>query len=415
MIIKFFPSGRHDVKSAINYLVGSKYSRKQAVVLKGDCELTRKIVKDNPYKEKYVSGVLSFSEPAIDYRTLVSIINDFEYFFLPGYLPSEYCSLWIKHQDKQRTELHFIFPTINIMEGSRIYLCNPYKEFGSIYFWQKYINEKYELDNPNDPINFSLLSFSGKLPASVRSEAAEITRLASKKFWNEEIENAQDLFDFLKKNKFEVKSIHEHHIVVVGKSNISFRLNCKLLKDDISYAAVRESLINDSFEYNELYPSRADDICERIRFFIKRKEKKKKSLLMDCFIAFEGRNSSFFIAENRAVLLNFKNEPKEVGLRHGDELIYTEFNRLIRVANESIQQAVSRYDQSREELKHAVERTQPKNPDAGRAAFSSDENLRAVRHKFERFREHVECQLGFVVEQIERVKGLGSEDSYDFS
>ena len=208
--------------------------------------------------------------------------------------------------------------------------------------------------------------------------------------------------------------VHDHHVVVVGRSNNPFRLNCKLLKDDISYSAVRESLINDSFEYNEPYPSRADDICERIRFFIKRKEKKKKSLLMDCFIAFEGRNSSLFIAENRPVLLNFKNKPKEVGLRHGDELIYTKFNRLIRVANESIQQAVSRYDQSREELKHTVEPAQPKNPDAGRAAFSSNENLRAVRDKFERFREHVECQFGFVVEQIEREQSLGSEDDYDF-
>jgi len=127
------------------------------------------------------------------------------------------------------------------------------------------------------------------------------------------------------------------------------------------------------------------------------------------------RYEEVFIGKDGLVAFAGGTKDLNEAIKYGDESIYSEFNRLIRGAITSIREIVERYDQSREELKRAVEPTQPKNSAVGEPAFAADENLRAIRHEFERFREHAEYKFGSIVEQIERKQSLGSEDGYDFS
>lgn len=414
MMIKFFKGGRDNGKSAIEYLVGARYKRKQAIIVKGDCELSKKIIRQSDLSEKYVSGVLSFSESHIDRITLLKVITEFEDMFLPDYSVAEYNSLWVKHKDKDRIELHFVFPTINILNNSRLNIYNSYKDFDLSLKWQTYINSKYGFDDPFNAENFNILSYSSRLPNNVRDEAKAISRLASIKFWDESLRNSEDLFNLIKDNKLEILEIKGQSLLVQNKAGLKLKFRCKLLGPKISYEEERsflQSFANDHIEYSYY---KLSGLCEKLALEREKKLKLKKTDIWSDFAMLAKRYEEVLIGTEG--MISFASEDKYYNevIKYGDESIYSEFNRLIRNAITSIRKVVERYDQSRGRLKHAVVPIKLKDSAVGESAFATDENLRAKQHKFERFREHAEYQFGCIVEQIEREQRLGSEGDYDF-
>ena len=71
MIIKFFKRGQGSGAGPLNYLLGAKDTPRQgAKVLYGDPKLTEQLINTTRYKQKYKSGVLSFTEDAEEFTDM---------------------------------------------------------------------------------------------------------------------------------------------------------------------------------------------------------------------------------------------------------------------------------------------------------------------------------------------------------
>jgi len=149
MIVKFFKGGRtlKGAKSAVGYLLNKRVEEGTAKVIKGDPNLTLKIISQIKNKWKFSSGVISFEEK-INSSLLPQIIEEFEKVFFAGMDKDQYNILWVEHKDKGRTELHFIIPRIELRTWKAF---NPYlhkKDLKKKDLFQDYINKKYNLKSP---------------------------------------------------------------------------------------------------------------------------------------------------------------------------------------------------------------------------------------------------------------------------
>ena len=157
---KTFSGGRtlRGAKATIAYLLNERTDTGEAVVMEGNPDMTLKFISDaSKNKWCWSSGVLTFEE-SLDDDILREIIADFKRVTFPGMSPEQYDVLFVKHEDKGRSELHYIIPRIELTTGKAF---NPYfvgKDFVKKDLFQQFINTKYGLSNPLDPKKKSLTS-----------------------------------------------------------------------------------------------------------------------------------------------------------------------------------------------------------------------------------------------------------------
>ena len=158
MLNKTFKGGRtaRGAAATIDYLLDERVSLGTARVLRGDSELTQSIidVAAEKFKWSWSSGVLTFEETLTD-EVKQEIIDEHEKTFMCGLDPSQFNSLWINHEDKGRTELHYIYPRMELTTGKSI---NPYfvkRDFYKKDLFQEYINLKYGFSSFKDNIELS--------------------------------------------------------------------------------------------------------------------------------------------------------------------------------------------------------------------------------------------------------------------
>ncbi|MDZ4385743.1 MAG: relaxase/mobilization nuclease domain-containing protein [Moraxellaceae bacterium] len=410
MMIKFFKGGRDNGKSAIEYLVGARYKRKQAIIVKGDCELSKKIIRQSDLSEKYVSGVLSFSESHIDRITLLKVITEFEDMFLPDYSAAEYNSLWVKHKDKDRIELHFVFPTIHILNNSRLNIYNSYKDFDLSLKWQTYINSKYGFDDPFNAENFNILSYSSRLPNNVREEAKAISRLASIKFWNESLSNSEDLFKLIKDNKLEILEIKGQSLLVQSKAGLKLKFRCKLLDPKISYEEERSFLQSFANDHSEYSYYKLSGLCEKLALEREKKLKLKKTDIWSDLAMLARRYEEVLIGKEGMV--SFAGEDKYYNevIKYGDESIYSEFNRLIRNAIASIRKVVERYESLRKTDGSTINYFSRQDHNFGKRVCTTSKDFEGVRIRSSQFEQLINEKFRCVVGEFERVRKLVSKN-----
>lgn len=150
MICKFFRGGRtkKGARNAIKYLLNDRVNKGQAKVIIGNPNTTLKIISSIENKSKFSSGVMSFEETISD-EMKREIIGEFEKTFFAGLEEDQYNLLVVEHNDKNRTELHFIIPKVELRSGLSF---NPYfvkKDFAKKDLFQDYINAKYQLSSPH--------------------------------------------------------------------------------------------------------------------------------------------------------------------------------------------------------------------------------------------------------------------------
>ena len=123
MIVKFFRRGKGAGAGPLNYLLGSNKPREGAKVLYGDPKLTEHLINATPYKQKYKSGVLSFTEDADQFSSeqKKDIMQRFENTLFTGLEPDQYDILWVEHSDKHgRLELNFVIPCQELRSGKSL-------------------------------------------------------------------------------------------------------------------------------------------------------------------------------------------------------------------------------------------------------------------------------------------------------
>lgn len=152
MIVHFIVNkGGGSATSAMNYMLGADRDREGARVLQGNPELTVAIAENLSFKHKYTVGVLSFEEKNIDEKAKKEIMQSFEETLLAGLDKEQYNITWIEHTDKDRLELNFVIPKVDLHSGKAM---NPYfhaTDKDLVNAWKDTVNFDYKLTDPNDP------------------------------------------------------------------------------------------------------------------------------------------------------------------------------------------------------------------------------------------------------------------------
>ncbi len=246
MLAKIFRGGLtyQGAVTVILYLLNDRVKIGLAKVIKGDSELTLKIIfqASKKFKWSWFSGVLSFSE-MLSRDMINSIIKDFERTFYCGMHPDQYNILWVLHTDKGRTELHFIGPRLELWNRKHY---NPYfigRDFRKKDIFQEYINQKCGLTSYLD--NQRLVYASRpKWSGDKQTHEEEIDEMILTKVKRGELRSRNDIIDLLRDWEFELEHIGKSHIVIItdeGKKltlkgaiySEEFFASLNLLKDEI--------------------------------------------------------------------------------------------------------------------------------------------------------------------------------------
>lgn len=163
MIVKFFSSRNGGGTASIDYLLNKKRIQdKTAKILQGDEKLTRELIKSMSQKHKVCVGCLSFEEKNIDEALKKELMNSFENMLLTPEMQGRYNILWVEHTDKNRLELNFVIPKIDLKSKKAF---NPYfhmADYKRKDFWTDFINLSYGFTNPKDPAKENTLQGSKK-------------------------------------------------------------------------------------------------------------------------------------------------------------------------------------------------------------------------------------------------------------
>lgn len=163
MITKFFSKPtrtKASAKNTIKYLCGSldgTVTRDGAKLLKGDILLSLAFAESVNRKNQFTVGCLSFKEEQIDEHKKHEIMADFERTALAGLGEDDYNILWIEHTDKDRLEMNFFIPRMELTTGNDLQPFYAGSDLEKMDLWKDCINIEYQLHAPQDdpqPIAF---------------------------------------------------------------------------------------------------------------------------------------------------------------------------------------------------------------------------------------------------------------------
>ncbi|MGF1873630.1 relaxase/mobilization nuclease domain-containing protein, partial [Photobacterium indicum] len=175
MIVKFHSTGIGRGSGPVEYLLGKDGQREGATLDRGDPDIITALIDSSLYAKKYTSGVLSFAEADLPREDKDRIMSSFESALLPGLDSDQYACLWVEHRDKDRLELNFVVPNIELQRGYRLQPYYDRADRPRINAWQTLQNERYQLHDPNDPANQRELVTVSKLPPSKKQAVEQIT------------------------------------------------------------------------------------------------------------------------------------------------------------------------------------------------------------------------------------------------
>ena len=125
MMVRVFRAGRSNGQSPVNYLLsdtdhtGTKRTVKPEV-LEGSPATTIAVINSIQRQHKYVSGVIAFRQEEKPTRDQMhEVIRAFKKTVAPGIKDDAFNSLWVLHQEKGNTELHFLLAMTHLPTGRR--------------------------------------------------------------------------------------------------------------------------------------------------------------------------------------------------------------------------------------------------------------------------------------------------------
>ena len=151
MILKFNRKSRGR-NGVVEYLLNERETEGTAITLRGNPEITKSLIKNNDRKHKYLSGGLMFAdEEHLTKAQKNEIIDAFEEVLFAGLNSDQYHILWVEHNDKNRLELNFVVPRMELRTRNDLDLYSHKRDLPLFDMWKNGINAKYNLADPNDP------------------------------------------------------------------------------------------------------------------------------------------------------------------------------------------------------------------------------------------------------------------------
>ena len=171
MIVELFKRGKGKSSGPIDYFLGKNRDREHAKLLSGDLEEVAELIDSSPYVKKYTAGCLSFFEDDLSDSKKKNLMAAFEKTLFPGLKPEQYRIVWIEHRDKENTEtgnkrleLNFLIPNVEITTGKRLQPFFAKADLNRVDDFKTIINHKYQLFDPDDPINRRSVKIAKNLP-----------------------------------------------------------------------------------------------------------------------------------------------------------------------------------------------------------------------------------------------------------
>lgn len=122
MIIKIFNQGQGKGDFIVKYLLSEEQHQNfKPEILEGNPLLTKSIINSLNFKNKYITGVISFKQgEQLTAQQQHKLIEDFQKTFCPFEDQGRVNFLWIKHFDKGRLEMHFLSPRCAFLDNGQV-------------------------------------------------------------------------------------------------------------------------------------------------------------------------------------------------------------------------------------------------------------------------------------------------------
>lgn len=292
MLIKFFGNkGGGSPKASMDYLLREGKEDTQFQVLRGDPDLSQSIAESCGFKNAYTVGCLSFEEENIPDHHKTAIMDRFEKHVFAGLEKEQYNITWVEHTDKNRLELNFYIPNVELTSQKRL---QPYYDKADrllIENFKQVINHEYGLSDPRSPDKQQTLITRADLPTEKRSALKEIDAGISALVQKGLIRNRDDVIDALKQSGFEIARVTPKNLSIKTEGqNLrlkgafyeqDFKFSADVLREcqarqrdydgesETRYRTARERLESATGRRREAferkYPSRADEIDQAYR------------------------------------------------------------------------------------------------------------------------------------------------------
>ena len=260
MIVKFF-KGRAggSAKASIDYLRGKDKDREKAKVLKGNPDLSQSIAESLEFKNNYTVGCLSFEEPDLPIEQKREIMDKFEKTFFAGLEEEQYNITWIEHRDKDRLELNFFIPNVELESKKRL---QPYYDKADRHLadnFKKVINHEYGLSNPDDPSKSQLLKPNFRTPKPVREIKEGISELIVEHVGKGTIKSQEQIAELLTDSGLEVSRVTKNSISIKNPSGgRNIRLEGDLYKKEFYEQTATLEEFRKNFESGRGEPKRSN-------------------------------------------------------------------------------------------------------------------------------------------------------------
>jgi len=255
MIVKFFHGGSGaSARSSIDYLLGKDRKRDGAKIIKGDPELSLLIAESCNFNHNYSVGCLSFEEKELSEKLKKEIIKEFEKTFFAGLDDDQFNISWIEHTDKNRVELNFFIPKVELTTQKQLVPYFHKADFQLADSFKKVMNHKHNLTNPDDPAKTQLMKNDKKLTGSDKEIKEFLMNSISESFAKGTIENRTDITNYLKELNLEITRETKKSISIKSpESNKNIRLDGEIFKQDFDFNQTLSQLDTDkkAFELNK--------------------------------------------------------------------------------------------------------------------------------------------------------------------
>jgi len=230
--------------ATIDYLLNQRVEENQAYILDGNVQLLKQVISDSKNKNKWSSGVLSFSE-LLSREILEQIKEEWKTAFLCGMKDEQTAGLFVVHIDKGRSEIHYIFAKTELSTGKSF---NPYfvlRDKKKKTLFQEYINIKYNLTDPNDKGRESLTRGIKKdwTKYDKKSVLKEIDKHITYHIKNGDINSRDELLAYFRKFGLELadNAKNRKHIAIVNPHNPSknWRLSGAIYQKDFDFSSIQ--------------------------------------------------------------------------------------------------------------------------------------------------------------------------------
>lgn len=317
MVVKFFSNKKGGSVKALDYLLNHREKDGTARVLSGDEQLTRNIINSISFKHKVCVGCLSFEEKNIDEDLKYKIMSDFEKHLLPSLDSDQYNILWVEHTDKNRLELNFVIPKIEL---TRKIALNPFyhkQDLSRVDVWQNLTNLTHGFTDPKDPAKERTLQGASK-KISLQKDYEKLDETLHDLVKNGQIKNRDQMIELLNENRIFVNRVGSDYISLkLPDSKKARRYKGGIYSEEFKsirrFEEICENTKSRIDEYNRrdtqseirFYTDKLNEYTERKAEYIQSKYKRRVESEKQISVDNNGTSESSSIDYNNDILFSF--------------------------------------------------------------------------------------------------------------